>query len=96
MPRPRWNGARVTAAVAYVIRRDHGMCWLCGHTEATSLDHIHPASTHPHLEWEPTNWRAAHLGKAGQPKGCRVDGCTCPGNTGRKAKPWTTPPSRRW
>jgi hypothetical protein len=96
MPRPGWNGARVTAAIRWVITRDHGICWLCGHNGATSLDHIHPASTHPELEWTPTNWRAAHLGKAGRPKGCTTPHCTCPGNTGRRNTPATTPPSRRW
>lgn len=96
MPRPGWNGRRATAASRYVVRRDAGLCWLCNHDGATSLDHVMPASTHPALEWEPTNWRAAHLTKAGTPTGCQVPGCTCIGNKGRKAKLITAPPSRRW
>lgn len=96
MPRRGWNGRRVTQAVARVIARDHGTCWLCGHTGATSLDHVLPASTHPHLEWEPTNWRASHLTKAGTDDGCHAPGCTCIGNKGRKAKLITAPPSRSW
>lgn len=96
MSRPGWNGRRVTQAVAAVIARDHGTCHLCGHTGANSLDHIHPASTHPDLEWEPSNWRAAHLTKAGTPTGCTTPDCTCIGNKGRRATPITTPPSRPW
>ena len=96
MPRPGWSGRRVTNAVHLVITRDHGICWLCQHPGATSLDHVLPASTHPHLEWTPTNWRAAHLTKAGTEHGCQDPGCTCIGNKGRKAKPQTAPSSRNW
>lgn len=96
MPRPGWNGARVTAAVAFTINRDNGICWLCQHPGANSLDHIQPASTRPDLEWNPNNWRAAHLASAGHPKGCTEPGCTCTGNTGRRATPPDQPPTRRW
>lgn len=96
MPRSTWGGRRATAARRWVLDKYAGRCWLCDHDGANSLDHVQPASTRPDLEWEPTNWRAAHFGKAGQPKGCKVDGCRCPGNAGRKAKPWTSPPSRTW
>lgn len=100
MPRPGWNGRRVTAAVAFVIRRDHGICHLCNHTGATSLDHLQPATLRPDLEWEPTNWAAAHLRPAGRPNGCTHPGCTCPGNLGRGIAPVTdthrAKPSRDW
>jgi hypothetical protein len=96
MPRRGWSGRRATRARLHVINRDAGLCWLCGHHGATSLDHINPASTHPHLEWEPTNWRAAHLTKAGTDHGCTTPGCHCIGNKGRKATPITAPPSRNW
>ena len=95
MPRT-WTGRRVTAAIAYVVARDTGICWLCQHPGANSCDHVMPASTHPHLEWVRTNWKAAHLTKAGTPDGCQVHGCQCIGNKGRKATPWTPPPSRDW
>jgi hypothetical protein len=96
MPRPHWNGRRVTNAKAWVINRDKGICWLCHHPGANSLDHILPASTHPNLEWTRTNWKAAHLGQAGQHDGCSVEGCTCPGNRKRGARPHTAPPTRSW
>ena len=96
MPRTGWNGRRAATARTTVVARDHGICWLCQHPGATSLDHLMPASTHPHLEWEPTNWRAAHLTKAGTDQGCPVPGCSCIGNKGRKAQLITTPPSRNW
>lgn len=30
--------------VAYVIRRDHGICWICNQPGADSADHIRPRS----------------------------------------------------
>lgn len=96
MPRTTWNGRRVTRAIAYVVARDNGRCWLCGHNDANSLDHVIPASVAPHLEWNSSNWRAAHLTQAGTADGCQHDGCTCIGNKKRKAQAATPPPSRRW
>lgn len=104
VPRPGWNGARVTAAIAFTIHRDHGTCWLCGHDGATSLDHVIPTILRPDLEWAPSNWRAAHLHPADHKHGprctdtcsCHVSDCTCPGNTGRRAQPPDQPPTRRW
>lgn len=26
-----------------------------------SVQHVKPRSTHPHLTWDPTNWKPAHL-----------------------------------
>lgn len=96
MPRTGWSGRRATRARQFVIARDSGLCWLCNHPGATSLDHVLPASTHPDLEWEPTNWRAAHLTRAGTPTGCTTPGCSCIGNKARKATPITAPASRNW
>lgn len=90
------GGRREQAARTWVITRDHGICWLCNHPGANSLDHIHPVTTHPHLAWEPTNWKAAHLTRAHTPTGCTHPGCTCIGNKARKATPITPPPSRTW
>jgi hypothetical protein len=92
----KWSGRRVTIARRYTLHRDHFTCWLCGHTGANSLDHIHPKSLFPHLTWEPTNWAAAHLTGAGTPKGCQVKGCGCIGNIARKATPPTQLPTRQW
>lgn len=91
-----WQGRRATAATAYVIARDHGQCWLCGHTGANTLDHLQPKSLRPDLEWTPSNWRAAHLAHAGRPRGCTEPGCTCPGNSGRKTRPPDQQPTRAW
>lgn len=97
MPRKTWTGQAVTKATAYVIQRDSGICWLCHHPRATSLDHVQPASIRPDLEWTETNWRAAHLNPAGHHhNGCTIDGCQCPGNTGRGNRTPTIPSSRRW
>lgn len=99
MTRSKWNGQTITTRTRAVIRRDGNTCWLCHHEVAhgsQSLDHVHPVSTHPHLEHEPTNWKLAHLTRAGTPTGCQHPACTCPGNKGRKAQPWTAPPSRSW
>lgn len=96
MPRDGWNGRRVTNAIQWVITRDHGTCWLCGHQGANSLDHILPVKDYPALEWTRTNWRAAHLGKAGTNDGCQHPGCTCTGNRARGTRPHTAPPTRDW
>lgn len=99
MTRAKWSGATITRRTLDVLHRDGPTCWLCGHPTKTlsrSLDHVMPVSTHPHLEHNASNWRLAHLGKAGRSRGCSVAGCHCPGNTGRRATPWTPPPSRDW
>jgi hypothetical protein len=33
---------------------------------------------------------------AGQHDGCKIEGCTCPGNRKRGAQPHTAPPTRSW
>lgn len=90
MPRTGWNGRRVTRAIAWVIQRDAGICHLCQHPGANSLDHEEPVTTRPDLEWDPTNWRAAHRHGAGTPLGCTTPGCHCPGNVGRGNAPADT------
>ena len=55
-----WSGRAAQQARTYVLKRDAGICWICGHPGADTLDHIKPRSTHPELTWEPTNWKAAH------------------------------------
>lgn len=99
MTRAKWNGRTITTRTNMLIRRDGPTCWLCHHPAppgTRSIDHIHPVITHPELEHEPTNWRLAHLTRAGTQHGCPHPGCHCPGNKGRKAQPWTAPPSRSW
>lgn len=99
MSRRTWPPRVAKRALAHVLAKFGRICWLCGHSikpGAESVDHVHAAVDHPELEHEPSNWRPAHLHPAGRPKGCHVNGCRCPGNTGRRNRPWTTPPSRPW
>ncbi|WP_082043158.1 HNH endonuclease [Rhodococcus sp. MEB064] len=52
------------------LRQQRRPCWICGQpidytlphndTEAFTVEHIHPRSTHPHLENDPANCVAAH------------------------------------
>lgn len=50
-------------------------CWICGtaidyaapfnewrNPDRFQLDHFYPVSTHPHLQEDPTNFRASHAG----------------------------------
>ena len=65
-------------------------CGICGqpidytlhwpHPHSFSADHIHPASTHPHLALDPTNTRAAHL-HCNTSRGARATHRTTPRNS---------------
>lgn len=47
--------------VPYVLRRDHGVCHLCGHPGADTADHILPRSLHPEVApFDTSNLKAAH------------------------------------
>lgn len=97
--RPKWNAHTIRTAVALLVARDGTTCWLCGHdthTRSRSVDHVLPYAHRPDLDHVTSNWRLAHLNSAGTPRGCDVRGCTCAGNTGRRATPATPPPSRTW
>jgi 5-methylcytosine-specific restriction endonuclease McrA len=62
MSDPRYNTARWQRLREAVIARDGGVCQIQGPgctVVATTCDHIHPVSTHPHLFWEPGNLRGA-------------------------------------
>lgn len=101
MPRRHWNGRDIIAAVSLLLQRDGTDCWLChhhAHPSSRSVDHVIPFRDRPDLDRIPTNWRLAHLHPAGHTsgRGCPVAQCQCPGNTGRRATPWTPPPSRDW
>jgi 5-methylcytosine-specific restriction endonuclease McrA len=43
---------------AYVIRRDDGICWICGGRGATTVDHLTPRSLGG--SDDPSNLAAAH------------------------------------
>lgn len=87
----RTGGRRWRTLVAYILTRDHGICWLCGHPGADTGDHIRPIHTHPHLEFDPTNVRAAH----GTKRTLLEHGYTCTGNYGRGQRD-AIEPSRPW
>lgn len=63
------------------MRAINAPCWLCGEpidwdrkgrgTRAPELDHAYPASTHPHLVYEPSNFRIAHA-RCNQRRGART------------------------
>lgn len=66
---------------AWIINRDHGICWRCGHPGADTCGHILPYKTHPHLALDPDNLRAEH----GRRRHLEVDGYDCIGNYAAKA-----------
>lgn len=90
MSRPGWNGRTTRNAVALVLDRDGDTCAICDHPGADSLEHDVPVTVDPTREWDPTNWRTTHLNPAGQHRGCTTEGCTCPGNVGRRTVPLDT------
>lgn len=67
-PRPKRAsaGRRWRRLVSQVVIRDHGKCWICGHWNAKSADHVVPVTEDPSREWDMANLRAAH----GYPAGC--------------------------
>lgn len=68
--RPRRNGAEGSGAwprmVRWVVQRDAGKCWICGHFGAKSADHVIPVTEAPHLAMDSGNLKAAHA----YPGGC--------------------------
>ena len=90
----RRGGRRWRRLVAYVLVRDGGVCWLCGHDGADTGDHVLPIDTHPHLEFDPSNVRAAH----GRTRTVTGWGYYCKGNyaRGADAAPTTSTHSRQW
>lgn len=92
MTRP--SGPRWMRLVTWIIRRDRGICWLCGHDGADTADHVIPYDQRPDLAWSPANLKAAH----GTRRTIASHGYECQGNYGRGKKP---PPrkamhSRKW
>jgi 5-methylcytosine-specific restriction endonuclease McrA len=65
-----------------VLASAGGVCWICGRPGATTVDHVRPVSTHPHLALDPANMRAAHL--------------SCNSERGARAPERTAPPPGRW
>lgn len=92
----RRSGRRRQAARLTCLRNAHGICGLCGHPGATTLGHIIPLAHRPDLEWNPANHQAQHGPKAGNPGGCTIEGCSCPGNYGLRDRTPAPQPSRSW
>lgn len=60
--RPRGNpeGPVWRRTVQYVVGRDFGVCHICGHTGATSGDHVISVTERPDLAHDLSNIKAAH------------------------------------
>jgi 5-methylcytosine-specific restriction endonuclease McrA len=94
------TGRRWLALVAYVIDRDHGICWRCGNPGADTGGHVLPYKTHPWLALDPDNLRAEH----GKRRRLEHDGYDCRGNYSSGADAGqltntdatTTTPRRDW
>lgn len=59
---PKWGGRKAQAWSAAVLRNQGRVCALRleGCTLiATTADHVKPRSTHPHLQYDPSNGRPA-------------------------------------
>ena len=54
------RGRRWEAFARAVIQRHGGLCHLCGHGGARSVDHVIAVAERPELEWELSNCRPAH------------------------------------
>lgn len=62
------------------LKAQRGPCWICGmpidyslpwdDVNAFTIEHVHPRSTHPHLEHDPGNAVAAH-GRCNRSRGNR-------------------------
>lgn len=88
-------GSRLARKLAkYVIARDEGICWLCGHIGADTADHVIPVIQRPDLQFDTTNMKAAH----GERRTVAVDGYECIGNFARGDAPPPTQAmtSRQW
>lgn len=57
---PAVNGKRVRAFNAAVFNIHGGVCHLCGHPGADTVDHLKPVSRYPALRWDIDNARPAH------------------------------------
>lgn len=54
------KGSRWEAFARGVIQHYGGLCHLCGHGGARSVDHLVVVAERPELEWELSNCRPAH------------------------------------
>jgi 5-methylcytosine-specific restriction endonuclease McrA len=71
---PSWSGRRAGEALAKVKaegRRRNAVCCICKqsidyslsypHKQSCSVQHVKSRKLYPHLTWEPSNWKPAHL-----------------------------------
>jgi 5-methylcytosine-specific restriction enzyme A len=70
-----------------VLRRDRGICHVCGLPGADTVDHLEPISAAPHLRLDPLNLKAAH-------RGCNsARARERERREGRSRMPWQWPPN---
>ena len=71
---PSWSGRRRSDALLRVKaegRRNNSPCCICQqdidynlaypHPQSCSVQHVKSRNSYPHLTWEPSNWKPAHL-----------------------------------
>ncbi len=71
---PAWSGRRRVDALIWVKaegQRKNTPCCICEqsidysleypHEQSCSVQHVKPRSAFPHLTWERSNWKPAHL-----------------------------------
>ena len=78
MPNPQRNGSTKAwrKLRALVLRRDNGICWMCGQPGADTVDHLVPWAEGGTDHW--TNLAACH--------GSKRPEYNCPGNYSKGAK----------
>lgn len=54
--------------VRYVVQRDAGLCWVCGHFSAKSADHVIPVTEAPEKAMDVSNLKACHSFPGGCPE----------------------------
>lgn len=77
------EGSVYRRIAAWVVRRDGGTCWICGHKGAGVPDHVIPVTERPDLALTAGNMRAAH----GYLKGDPVRHGACPQCSDAAGKP---------
>ena len=86
-PRPTRNRHGAEGAIGkriakHVAGRDRGICHICGHSGATSPDHLVPVTERPDLALATANMKAAH----GWPNPCETCSAAATVKAGKEVK----------